>query len=226
MDLGAIFPNFFVILISYLIGSIPTAFLAGKWIKGIDLRHYGSGTISGSMVFEHVGKWLIIPVGIIDIFKGSISALLGIKLTGEPLLAAFAGLAAVIGHNWPVFLNFTGGRGLSPFMGVLLVLFPPGILWMLAFLAIGYLLGDSAPWSLVSLATLPILNRLISGLAIINLSAVAIILITLIKRLEGNRRPIPENGIERRKVILMRLLFDRDIQNHKEWINRVPRKEL
>jgi glycerol-3-phosphate acyltransferase PlsY len=222
LDLGEVFPIFFIILISYLIGSIPTAFLAGKWIKGIDLRHYGSGTISGSMVFEHVAKWVIIPVGIFDILKGSIAALLGIKLTGEPLLAAFAGLAAVIGHNWPVFLNFTGGRGLSPFMGVLLVLFPPGVLWMLAFLAIGYLLGDSAPWSLVSLASLPILNKFLNGLAIINLSAIAIILITLIKRLEANRRPLPQDGIERKRVILLRLLFDRDIQNHKEWINRVP----
>lgn len=222
MDLGEVFPIFFIILISYLIGSTPTAFLAGKWIKGIDLRHYGSGTISGSMVFEHVAKWVIIPVGIFDILKGSIAALLGIKLTGEPLLAAFAGLAAVIGHNWPVFLNFTGGRGLSPFMGVLLVLFPPGVLWMLAFLAIGYLLGDSAPWSLVSLASLPILNKFLNGLAIINLSAIAIILITLIKRLEANRRPLPQDGIERKRVILLRLLFDRDIQNHKEWINRVP----
>jgi len=222
LDLGEVFPIFFIILISYLIGSTPIAFLAGKWIKGIDLRHYGSGTISGSMVFEHVAKWVIIPVGIFDIFKGSIAALLGIKLTGEPLLAAFAGLTAVIGHNWPVFLNFTGGRGLSPFMGVLLVLFPPGVLWMLAFLAIGYLLGDSAPWSLVSLASLPILNKFLNGLAIINLSAIAIILITLIKRLEANRRPLPQDGIERKKVILLRLLFDRDIQNHKEWINRVP----
>jgi len=222
LDLGEVFPIFFIILISYLIGSTPTAFLAGKWIKGIDLRHYGSGTISGSMVFEHVAKWVIIPVGIFDILKGSIAALLGIKLTGEPLLAAFAGLAAVIGHNWPVFLNFTGGRGLSPFMGVLLVLFPPGVLWMLAFLAIGYLLGDSAPWSLVSLASLPILNKFLNGLAIINLSAIAIILITLIKRLEANRRPLPQDGIERKRVILLRLLFDRDIQNHKEWINRVP----
>ena len=213
---------FSIVLISYLIGSIPTAFLAGKWIKGIDLRHYGSGTISGSMVFEHIAKWAIIPVGIFDILKGSAATILGMKLSGEPFIAVFAGLAAVIGHNWPVFLNFAGGRGLSPYMGILLVLFPPGVLWMLVLLAIGYLQGDSAPWSLVSLATLPILNKLLSGLAIINLSAMAIILITFIKRLEANRRPLPKNGIERKKVILLRLFFDRDIQNHKEWINRVP----
>lgn len=222
MNLEIIVQIFSIVLISYLIGSIPTAFLMGKWIKGIDLRHYGSGTISGSMVFEHIAKWAIIPVGIFDILKGSAATILGMKLSGEPFIAAFAGLAAVVGHNWPVFLNFTGGRGLSPFMGMLLVLFPPGVLWMLAFLGIGYLLGDSAPWSLVSLATLPIPNKLLSGLAIINLSTMAIILITLIKRLEANRRPLPQYGVERKKVILLRLFFDRDIQNHKEWINRVP----
>jgi len=53
----------FMVLFAYLLGSIPSGYLAGKWIKGIDLREYGSGTVSGSMVWEHVAKWAVLPSG-------------------------------------------------------------------------------------------------------------------------------------------------------------------
>ncbi len=56
-----------LLLFGYLLGSIPSGYLAGKWIKGIDLREYGSGTVSGSMVWEHVAKWAVVPVGLFDI---------------------------------------------------------------------------------------------------------------------------------------------------------------
>jgi len=58
-----------LLLISYLLGSIPSGYLAGKWIKGIDLRDYGSGTVSGSMVWEHVAKWAVVPVGLLIFSK-------------------------------------------------------------------------------------------------------------------------------------------------------------
>ena len=134
----------FFILAGYLIGSIPTGYLAGKWLKGMDLRRYGSGTISGSMVWEHVSRWAVFPVGIFDIVKGALPTWLGLELGLGEMVAVGAGFAAVAGHNWPLYLGFTGGWGLSPFVGILLVIFPWGFPWMLAFLAIGYLLGDSA----------------------------------------------------------------------------------
>jgi glycerol-3-phosphate acyltransferase PlsY len=58
----------FMVLFAYLLGSISSGYLAGKWIKGIDLREYGSGTCSGSMVWDHVAKWAVFSVGIFDIF--------------------------------------------------------------------------------------------------------------------------------------------------------------
>ena len=136
--------------------------------------------------------------------------------------AAAAGLAATAGHNWPIFLNFTGGRGLSGFMGTWLVLFPWGFPWMLGFLAAGWLLGDSAPWALASLATMPLLARAIGGPEIVAPAAVAMLLLTLIKRLEANRRPLPSPGPERRQVLLYRLFLDRDIASHRDWIRREP----
>jgi len=59
----------FLLFAGYLAGSIPTAYLAGRWIKGIDLRNYGSGTVSASMVWEHVAKWAVVPVGLLIFSK-------------------------------------------------------------------------------------------------------------------------------------------------------------
>ena len=121
-----------LIVSGYLLGSIPTAYLVGRWIKDLDLRRYGSGTVSGSMVWEHVARWAVVPVGLFDMFKAALPAWLGLRLELGMPVAVAAGLAAVAGHNWPVFLRFTGGRGLGSFMGVLLVVFPWGFPWMLA----------------------------------------------------------------------------------------------
>jgi glycerol-3-phosphate acyltransferase PlsY len=211
-----------LILGGYLLGSIPTAYIASRWLKGMDLRRYGSGTVSGSMVFEHVARWAVIPVGLFDVGKAALPAWLGLSWgLGMPVAAA-AGLAAVAGHNWPLFLGFTGGRGLGSFMGVLLVIFPWGFPWMLAFLAIGWRLGDSAPWALVSILTLPLLAHLVGGPAVVAPASGAMLLLTLAKRLEANRRPLPPPGAERRWVILRRLLLDRDMASHADWIQRRP----
>ncbi len=209
-----------LILSAYLLGSIPSAYLAGKWIKGIDLRQYGSGTVSGSMVWEHVTRWALFPVGIFDIFKAALPTWLGLKLGLGDNVAMTAGIAALVGHNWPLYLGFTGGRGLSPFMGVIIVLFPWGFAWMLAFLAVGFFLGDSAPWALASLILLPLFNQFMDGPGAVNTAAVLMILLTIIKRLEANRRALPDDPEERRKVLARRIFLDRDISSHQEWINR------
>ena len=206
----------------YLLGSIPTAYLVGRWIKDLDLRRYGSGTVSGSMVWEHVARWAVVPVGLFDMFKAALPAWLGLRLGLEMPVAVAAGLAAVAGHNWPIFLRFTGGRGLGSFMGVLLVTFPWGFPWMLAALAIGWLLGDSAPWALAGLITLPLWSYVLGGPEIVIPLVGGMLVLTLGKRLEANRRPLPPPGPERRRVIILRLFFDRDIASHSDWIRRKP----
>jgi acyl phosphate:glycerol-3-phosphate acyltransferase len=209
----------------YLLGSIPTAYLAGRWLKGLDLRRYGSGTVSGSMVWEHVARWAIVPVGLFDLGKAALPAWLGLQLgLGMPVAAA-AGLAAVAGHNWPIFFGFTGGRGLGTFLGLLLVIFPWGFPWMLVFLAVGWALGDSAPWALAALLSLPLFSHLAGGPAIVAPLSAAMLVLTLAKRLEANRRPLPPPGPERRRVILRRLFLDRDIASHKDWIRRQPEEQ-
>ena len=207
-----------LLLISYLLGSIPGGYLAGKWIKGIDLRDYGSGTVSGSMVWEHVAKWAVVPVGLFDIFKGALATWLGLHFGLGEIVATSLGFAAIVGHNWPVYLNFHGGRGFSPFIGALLVIFPWGVPILFAGLVIGNLLRSP----LVPLLVVMILPIFSIGSPNVLWLAAGMTVITVIKRVEANRRPLPENPSERRKVILRRILLDRDIQDQKLWIRREP----
>ena len=211
----------FILFAGYLAGSIPSGYLAGRWIKGIDLRNYGSGTVSGSMVWEHVAYWAVVPVGLFDIFKGALPTWLGLRLGLGEVAAMLCGFAAIIGHNWPVFLNFHGGRGFSPFLGELLVLFPWGVPIILAGLAIGNVLRSPAI-PLFVVMSLPMVSPSLNGSPIVLWLSAGMTIITIVKRLEANRRPLPADPIERRNVIIRRILLDRDIQDHKSWILREP----
>jgi len=169
-----------------------------------------------------VARWAVIPVGLFDIAKAALPAWLGLRLGLGPPVAAAAGLAAAVGHNWPIFLRFVGGRGLGCFLGVLLVIFQWGIPWLLGFMAVGRLLGSSAEWALASVALLPPFTYLVGGSPVAVCTGAAMLLLTVAKRLEANRRPLPPPGPERRRVLLRRLIFDRDIASHQDWLSRKP----
>lgn len=208
---------------AYLAGSIPTSYLVSKWLRGRDLREYGSGTVSGSMLYEHVSRWAIVPVGLFDLGKAAFPVWAGQQWGLGLPVAIVGGLVAVAGHNWPIFLRFHGGRGLGCFLGLLVPFFPWGFPFVLAFLTLGWMLGDSAPWALAGLATLPLFGLAVGGpVTEVAIAAGGMMLVTLAKRLEANRRPLPPRGPERRWVVFRRLVFDRDIADHKEWIAREP----
>jgi glycerol-3-phosphate acyltransferase PlsY len=207
---------------AYVVGSIPTGYLTARLLKDMDLRLYGSGTPTGSMIYEHVARWAVVPVGLFDVGKAALPTWLAAQLDLGSGVAVAAGLAAVAGHNWPIFLGLTGGRGISGFLGVLVVIFPLGTLWLLGFLLVGWRLGDSTVWTLASLVTLPGFSWLVDGPAIIPVAALAMLALTLVKRIEANRRAFPPPGPDRRRVIARRMLFDRDIRSHAEWISRTP----
>jgi glycerol-3-phosphate acyltransferase PlsY len=222
----AIVIGLIIILLGYLLGSIPSAYIASHLLKGRDLRRYGSGTVSGSMVYEHVARWAVVPVGLFDVAKAALPAWLALHFSLGDTIAVAAGLAAAVGHNWPIYLNFTGGRGLSTFLGLLLVVFPWGVPWLLVPLAIGYFLfKDSPPFALFSMVTLPFLAYYLGSSSIIVWGTIIMLIIMIVKRLEANRRVLPRDRRERRLVLLRRLILDRDIRPHKEWINRQPDKE-
>ena len=209
-----------LVIFGYLLGSISSAYLAGRWLKGIDLRHYGSHTVSGTGVYRHVARWAVVVVGIFDIAKGALPTWLGIRLGLGLSLALAAGLAAVVGHNWPFYLGFKGGRGLSTMMGMLLVVFPWGALWLLVALGLGRLLRYTALVALVGIATLPFPSWITEQPPQIAWGCGGMLLLTVAKRLEANRLPLPRT--KRRQTLVRRLLFDRDVGVREPWTERGP----
>ena len=110
------------VLLSYLIGAVPTAYIYGKKLKGIDIRDHGSGNVGATNVFRVLGKKPGIIVLALDIIKGIVpvalvSTVLGLNETVELILLSFA---AVAGHNWTIFLKFKGGKGVATSLGVLI----------------------------------------------------------------------------------------------------------
>jgi glycerol-3-phosphate acyltransferase PlsY len=193
----------------YLLGSLPTAQLAALRLAGVDLRRR-AGTISGSALYYEVARWAPIPVGLIDVTKGAAATALPLWLGESRAMAVTGGVSAVVGHNWSIWLAFRGGRGLSPFLGMLVVLFPAGALLLLLALGIGRLLRQTPVVVLVTLALLPGVILAGGGGREVAWGALGMFGVTVAKRLEANRRPLPSDPAARRLVLWRRLWLDRD----------------
>jgi glycerol-3-phosphate acyltransferase PlsY len=111
-----------VIVTGYLLGSLPTAYIAGRILKGKDIRKMGDENAGAANVYRQLGGKAGVLVGIIDAAKGAVVILIAQAANMSQTVVLFTGLAAVIGHNWPVFIGFWGGRGVSTTLGILLVL--------------------------------------------------------------------------------------------------------
>jgi glycerol-3-phosphate acyltransferase PlsY len=111
------------IVVAYLLGSIPFAYIIGR-LRGLDIRKVGDRNVGTFNVFRHVGLVGGIATLVADVGKGALAIVVAKLLSVHELVVFGAGVAAVIGHNWPVFLRFRGGRGLAVVIGVLLALLP------------------------------------------------------------------------------------------------------
>ena len=128
--------EFLLVISSYLIGSISFAYTTGLVFKGIDIRTVGDKNAGAANVFRHLGPVLGVVVAILDICKG-IAAILIAKFFGFNLPVIFlCGIAVIIGHTWPVYFGFKGGRGVSCAIGIFLALFPIPTLFLMAVMAL------------------------------------------------------------------------------------------
>ncbi len=155
------------IIISYLVGSIPTAYIFGRLLKGIDIRKFGSGNVGATNAFRVLGRGVGITVLALDAFKG-FATVAFLAPTGE-LFAIVFGLSCVIGHIWTIFLGFRGGKGMATTLGVLL-----GLTFKISGLKI--VLGIAI---LIWLVTF-IVSRIISLASIV--SAIALPMLTVVFR--------------------------------------------
>ena len=149
---------------AYLIGSIPTAYIFGKVFKGIDIREYGSGNIGATNVLRVMGKVPGAIVLAIDVIKGLISAtylasgfMYLAPVTRPELYRILIGLFAIMGHNWTLFLNFKGGKGVATSAGVVIGLIPK-IFWLgfLVWLITFFITGFVSLSSIIAVVSVPI----------------------------------------------------------------------
>jgi acyl phosphate:glycerol-3-phosphate acyltransferase len=139
-----------ILVVAYLLGSIPFGFLIGKR-RGIDIRQYGSGNIGTSNVGRVLGKKAAILTLLGDGLKGVGAVLLAGLVIGEYSWSAAAGLAAIIGHNWPVYLRFKGGKGVTTTYGAFLALsWLPGLATILTWVLVTWKTNKSSVAALVS----------------------------------------------------------------------------
>jgi glycerol-3-phosphate acyltransferase PlsY len=111
-----------IIITGYIMGSFPTAYLVGRFLKGKDIRQMGDENAGAANVYRELGPAAGIAVFIIDAAKGAVVVLIAQAVSMPQAVVLCTGAVTVIGHNWSVFLGFRGGRGVSTTIGVLLVL--------------------------------------------------------------------------------------------------------
>ncbi|MDD4941506.1 MAG: glycerol-3-phosphate 1-O-acyltransferase PlsY [Candidatus Omnitrophica bacterium] len=116
------------IIINYLIGSIPTAYIFGRLLKGIDIRQYGSGNVGATNALRVLGKGAGITVLALDIVKGFLPLLFmgdffaSRSCLDPQIVYILLGVSCICGHNWTIFLHFKGGKGIATTLGMLLAL--------------------------------------------------------------------------------------------------------
>lgn len=221
----------FVLLLigAYLLGSVPSAYLVTKWRRGIDIRQYGSGNVGASNVLATVSKRWAIPVTVFDIGKGALTVWVAQLLGFGAAQQITAGIVTIIGHNWPVFLKFRGGRGIYTSLGVVTMLSPKLGLIMLV---LSYTLApirQVAVGVFIALASLPIfswflwqpLDLDIEARLPITMGFIALAGVGLMRRLTAPKTLLSKS-VPLGQLFVNRLFFDRDIRDRHAWTRRTP----
>jgi len=210
---------------SYLVGAIPAAYLAVRWTKGADIRQQGTGNVGAANVLSSASKWLAIPVALFDIGKGALCVWVAQLFDLGVAEQITAGIMAIIGHNWPVYLRFRGGRGVFATLGVITMLSPK---LGLIILVMPYTLApirQVAFGVFLTLASIPLIAWFLAQPLDIAERLPVAIGVTVIAVIGLSRRlllPRSELGrsVSLPRLIANRLLFDRDIADRKAWLNR------
>ena len=140
--------NLLILFLGYLFGSFPSGYLAGRIAKGIDIRSLGSGSTGATNVLRHIGKRAAITVFLLDLFKGVLSILLAKYFLLNDSWQVAIGLSTLIGHIWPVWLNWKGGKAVATGLGIFL-----GLSWQVGLATLGIFIIIITLFRIVSLAS-------------------------------------------------------------------------
>ena len=192
-----------VVAAAWLAGSVPFSNLAARRRARVDLREVGTGTVSGTALYEVAGFGPLAVAGVCDVAKGMVGPVLAGR--SRPVLGAVAATAGVAGHNWSPWLRGAGGRGLSVALGAFLPLAWPGTLVLALGLAGGRLRRQTGLGSfLAAILVVPVVARTHGRAG--SVAGAGIVGALLAKRLAGNRPPARRTPA----VYLHRLVFDHD----------------
>jgi len=216
-----------LILGAYLLGSVPASYLVARLSRGKDLRQYGTSQVGAGNLWRMTSWRLGLPVGVFDFSKGLVMVWVAQTAGLDIAQQIVVGAAAIVGHNWSVWLRFGGGRGVATTMGVILILplindtTPWMAVILLGILVTGaIILRSSALPLLIGMACLPLVSSFYEPLSV-TLGFLAIFMIIVTKRLTVPR-PAETATVGKRRLMLYRLLFDRDIGDRKAWMYRAP----
>lgn len=197
------------LICAYLIGSFPSAYLMARLRKGIDIRAVGSKNVGAMNVFYKVGFAEGILVLAMDIGKGAVAIALA-RWLGVPVIAElFAGVAAVMGHSFPVWLKFRGGRGGATVIGILIFLMPWGIPFYAAIFGLTLLVTRFPTFSYsVAFLCFPFVAWLVYQSGALVVFSLCIVLLPMIKYITRIKE-MHSTGGSWRHVLLRRNLKDR-----------------
>lgn len=140
--------NLLILFLGYLFGSFPSGYLAGRIAKGIDIRSLGSGSTGATNVLRHIGKRAAITVFLLDLSKGILSILLAKYFLLNHSWQVAIGLSTLIGHIWPIWLNWKGGKAVATGLGIFL-----GLSWQVGLATLGIFIIMITLFRIVSLAS-------------------------------------------------------------------------
>jgi acyl phosphate:glycerol-3-phosphate acyltransferase len=146
------------LIASYLLGAVPTSYLAARLFRGIDLREHGSRNLGATNLYRVLGWRYAVPVGLLDAAKGLVPVLVfAPRVSSSELFALVCGLVAVVGHVFSVFVGFKGGKGVATAAGVMLGLTPAALgVAVLVWVALVYLTGYVSVGSIAAAAIFPL----------------------------------------------------------------------
>ena len=179
-----------LVLSSYLAGGIPTGYLVVRRLKGIDIREYGSGNPGTANVYRVAGAKAGVITLFVDALKGYIPVVLaGHWYPGRTVFIVVCGVAAIIGHDWTIFLGFKGGKGVATSAGVFAALIPKATALTLVVFSIGLgLSGHISVGSMAGAVVLPIFSFLSAAPAAYTLTAASACLLILYKHIPNIKR--------------------------------------
>lgn len=192
---------------AYLLGGVPVGWMLGR-LAGVDLRQVGTGKIGTSNLFHSVGLLPAALAGPLQFCQGLLPVLVAVLLGFPAWAAAGAGLAAIVGNGWPIYMQYNGGRGVASATGAVVLWSWSGFAFVLALVIIGGVLRRSALGVLLAYAGLPIVLWLTRASPAFAITAVGVVICLVLRRFEGYRMgPDREGGVPDSWVD--RLLFDR-----------------